>query len=243
MVVFSLHRLNKLWRLLCDLSGDTEIYRYGLCRLRWLGLSRGAAGLPFRAGRAVRVLRISVAAGALKKLEEILLYGSFTARQSFLHLNSCSTKQKRQMLAQLVPDLSVETAVEEGIGGEAEVTNPGDRLLQRGQCGWRAGRQCGIQVESKVGQPATQELPTYCRQHCCCLASPKGTLRRGSACPGPCPRAGHHGGTAAEGFWPLASRRVHPGRQRPVVHGRYPSNFEHIAVHNQDDKQWTQEIH
>ncbi|TNN85614.1 hypothetical protein EYF80_004247 [Liparis tanakae] len=59
---------------------DTEIYRYGLRWLGWLGLCRWAARLPFRAGGAVRVLRIHVAAGALKKLEEILLYGSFPTR-------------------------------------------------------------------------------------------------------------------------------------------------------------------
>lgn len=80
----------------------------------------------------MRVLRIQVAASALKKLKEVLLYGSFAAGQSVLHLNACSTKQTRQMLAQLLPDLSVETAIEEGVGGEAEVANPGDHLLQRG---------------------------------------------------------------------------------------------------------------
>lgn len=243
MVVFRLFSLNKLWSLLCNLSRDTEINGYGLCWLRWLGLSHGAAGLPLRAGGAVRVLRIQVAASALKKLKEILLYGSLTAGKSILHLKPCSTKQARQMLTQLLSDLSVKTAIEEGIGGEAEVANPGDHLLQRGQHGRRAGSKCWIQVESKVGQPATKELSTYCCQHCCSLSSPKGALRSCSSCPSPCTRASNHRGAAAKWFRPLAPRCVHPGRQRPVVHGCYSSHFKHIAVHNKNDQQWTQEIH
>lgn len=209
-MVFRLFSLNELWSLLCNLSWDTEINWYWLCWLRGLRLSHGAAGFPLRTGGAVGVLRIKVAASTLKKLKEILLYWPFTTGQSVLHLNARSTKQARQMLAQLLPDLSVKTAVEEGIGGEAEVADPGDHLFQRGQCGWRAGSQCWVQVERKVGQPATKELSTYCSQHCCSLSSPKGPMRSRSS--SPCPRACNHGGTAAEWFWPLATRCVHPGR-------------------------------
>ena len=130
MVVFHLFTLNKLRSLLCNLSWDTKINRYWLYWLCWLGLNHRTAGPTFRARIAVRVLRIQVCTSALQKLKEILLYGPLTAGQSVLHLSSCSAKQTRQVLSQLLPDLSVQTAVEEGVGGEAEVANPGDHLLQ-----------------------------------------------------------------------------------------------------------------
>lgn len=131
MIIFHLLVLGKLWSLLCNLSRNAEIDGIGLCWFSKLGLSHGTAGPHFWTRGAVRVLRVQITSGALQKLKEVLLDGALAAGQPVLHLHSCSSKQTRQMLSQLLPDLSVETAVEEGVGREAEVADPGHHLLHR----------------------------------------------------------------------------------------------------------------
>lgn len=129
MIVLYLITLNKLRGLLCNLSRNTEVNREWLRRLCERGLGRRTAALSFRTRGAVRVLRICVTSCALKKLQEVLLYRPIPTWQSLLHICSCTPKQTGQMLTQLLSDLPVETAVEEGVGCETEVANPGDNLL------------------------------------------------------------------------------------------------------------------
>lgn len=201
MVVFHLFILSELRRLLCNLSGNTEINWQRLSELCWLRLSHWTAGsAPFGTGGAVGVLSVYIAAGALQELKEVLLDGSLAARQPLLDLHAGTAEQTGQVLPQLLANLPVEAAVEEGVGGEAEVADPGDRLLQGGQGGRRAGRQCRVQVEGEVRQPAAEELAADGRQDRRRLPSAEWPVwcRSARAGPGPGSRAGDHGGAAAE---------------------------------------------
>lgn len=89
----------------------------------------------------MRVWRICVASCALKKLQEVLLYGPIPAGQSLLHLYSSAPKKTGQVLPQLLSDLPVEAAIEEGVGCKTEVADPRDDLLHRGERSRGAGSQ------------------------------------------------------------------------------------------------------
>ena len=114
VVFFHVLTIRELCRVLGDLPGNPEIDRNGLRGLSGLSVDRGAARLSLGAGRALRVRGVEVTPRALEELQEVLLDGALTAVQ-VLVLRAGASEQAGHVLAQLLADLPVEAAVEEGV--------------------------------------------------------------------------------------------------------------------------------
>ncbi|TNN82931.1 hypothetical protein EYF80_006888 [Liparis tanakae] len=180
-----------------------------------------------------------IASGALEELHKVLLDRGLTAGQLLSFAGPSPLKEASQVAAQLLANLPVQAAVEERVGGEAEIANPRDHIFQLGQRGGRGRHRGRVEMEGEIRQPAAEELASHRRQHRRGLPATEGPLRGGAGA-GPT-EACRHGGAAADGLGPW-SRRVHPRGKGPVLHGGDARHLEHVAVDHENDQHGAQEV-
>ena len=139
--------LNELRSLFHDLSGDVKVDG------RPAMSQESVVVFLLRDGGAMRVPGPKVAAGALEELQKVLLDRRLPTGQLLLFVRPPPLENTGHVPRQFLPDLPVQTAVKNGIGGEAEIADPGDHVFKLSQGCGRGGYDGRVQVEREVGEP------------------------------------------------------------------------------------------